>query len=132
MASSTGHEWIRGLTSAAGLKANGTAFCGLIAAGAVTLAINQSGAAALPESLGMFAGSTTSTPTLQAKLDALGTQDAAVGYSVAYPFGVAGPILCMFLYLAILKPVIASPANRQMQPAEVRLRNPALAGLSLC
>src|SRR6187402_994628 len=38
-----GHEWIRGLTSAAGLKANGTAFCGLIAAGVVTLAINQSG-----------------------------------------------------------------------------------------
>jgi putative transport protein len=48
----------------------------------------------------MFAGSGTNTPTLQAILDALGSQDAAVGYSVAYPFGVAGPILCMYAYLA--------------------------------
>ena len=62
------------------------------------------GAAGLPESLGMFAGATTSTPALQAVLDALGNQDAAVGYSLAYPFGVAGPILCMYVYLAIFKP----------------------------
>ena len=67
------------------------------------------GVAGLPESLGMFAGATTSTPALQAVLDALGNQDAAVGYSLAYPFGVAGPILCMYVYLAIFKPKVAAP-----------------------
>ena len=43
---------------------------------------------------------------MQAVLDALGSQDAAVGYSVAYPLGVAGPILCMYVYFAIFKPKI--------------------------
>ena len=52
--------------------------------------------------LGLFAGSGTSTPTLQAAIATLGNDDPAVGYSVAYPFGVAGPIL--FLYLAFLVP----------------------------
>ena len=82
----------------------------------------------LPESLGMFAGATTSTPALQAVLDALGNQDAAVGYSLAYPLGVAGPILCMYVYLAIFKPKIAAPADRLMKPVEVRVRNATLIG----
>ena len=123
-----GHDWYRGLTSRAGLIANVAGFCGLVAAGAVTLLIFKSGAANLPESLGMFAGSGTNTPTLQAILDALGSQDAAVGYSVAYPFGVAGPILCMYAYLAFFKPAIAEPRDRRLQPVEVRVRNASLAG----
>ena len=41
--------------------------------------------------LGLFAGSGTSTPTLQAAIATLGNDDPAVGYSVSYPFGVAGP-----------------------------------------
>ena len=76
----------------------------------------------------MFAGATTSTPALQAVLDALGNQDAAVGYSLAYPLGVAGPILCMYVYLAIFKPKIAAPADRLMKPVEVRVRNATLIG----
>jgi putative transport protein len=123
-----GGEWYRGLTSPSGLRANAAALCGLAAAAAVTLAIHRTGAAGLPESLGMFAGATTNTPTLQAVLDALGNQDAAVGYSLAYPLGVAGPILCMYVYLAIVKPKIAAPANRLMKPVEVRVRNATLIG----
>jgi putative transport protein len=99
-----GGDWYRGLTSPSGLRANAAALCGLAAAAAVALAMQRTGAADLPESLGMFAGATTSTPALQAVLDALGNQDAAVGYSLAYPLGVAGPILCMYVYLAIFKP----------------------------
>jgi putative transport protein len=123
-----GNEWYRGLTSREGLKANVAGLCGLAAAGAVTVAIYKSGAANLPESLGMFAGSGTNTPTLQAILDALGDQDAAVGYSVTYPFGVAGPILCMYAYLAFFKPAIATPRDRRLQPVEIRVRNASLAG----
>ena len=54
-----------------GLKANFAGLCGLAAAGVVSLLIFQAGAANLPQALGMFAGSGTSTPTLQAILDAL-------------------------------------------------------------
>jgi putative transport protein len=123
-----GHEWYRGLTSRQGLKANVAGLFGLAAACAATLAIYRSGAANLPESLGLFAGSGTNTPTLQAILDALGNQDAAVGYSVAYPFGVAGPILCMYAYLAFFKPAIAEPRDQRLQPVEVRVRNASLDG----
>ena len=123
-----GGEWYRGLTSPSGLKANGAALCGLAAAAAVALAIQRTGAAGVPESLGMFAGASTSTPALQAVLDALGSQDAAVGYSLAYPLGVAGPILCMYIYLAIFKPKIAAPTDRLMKPVEGRVRNATLVG----
>ena len=126
-----GGEWYRGLTSPSGLRANAAALCGLVAAAAVALAIQRTGAAGLPESLGMFAGATTSTPALQAVLDALGNQDAAVGYSLAYPLGVAGPILCMYVYLAIFKPKIAAPADRLMKPVEVRVHNATLIGRPL-
>ncbi|HVH26372.1 MAG TPA: TrkA C-terminal domain-containing protein [Vicinamibacterales bacterium] len=123
-----GGEWYRGLTSPSGLRANAVALCGLAASAAAALAMQRTGAAGLPESLGMFAGATTSTPALQAVLDALGSQDAAVGYSLSYPLGVAGPILCMYLYLALFKPTIATPADRLMKPAEVRVHNATLIG----
>ena len=123
-----GREWYRGLTSPEGLKANFAALCGLAAAVVVSLTIYATGAASLPQALGMFAGSATSTPTLQAILDALGNQDAAVGYSVTYPFGVAGPILCLYLYLALFKPKIEPPPARRIQPVEISVRNAALFG----
>jgi putative transport protein len=123
-----GGEWYRGLTSPSGLRANAVALCGVAAAGAAALAMQRTGAASLAESLGMFAGATTSTPALQAVLDALKNQDAAVGYSLAYPLGVVGPILCMYVYLAIFKPKIAAPADRLMKPVEVRVRSAALIG----
>jgi putative transport protein len=126
-----GNEWYRGLTSKEGLRANIAGICGLAAGGAVTLLIYRSGMAGLPQALGLFAGSLTSTPTLQAILDALHDQDAAVGYSVTYPFGVAGPILCMYVFLAVLKPAIAPSPNRRMRPAEARVRNPTLFGSAL-
>ena len=123
-----GREWYGGLTSPEGLRANFAALCGLAAAAVASLTIYATGAAGLPQALGMFAGSTTSTPTLQAILDALGNQDAAVGYSVTYPFGVAGPILCLYLYLALFKPKIEAPPARRIQPVEISVRNAALFG----
>jgi putative transport protein len=123
-----GGEWYRGLTTPSGLKANAVALVGVAAAAIVALAFEVTGTASVPESLGMFAGATTSTPALQAVLDALGNQDAAVGYSLAYPLGVAGPILCMYVYLAIFKPKIAPPADRLMKPVEARVHNATFIG----
>jgi putative transport protein len=60
--------------------------------------------------LGIFAGSMTSTPTLQAALDVLGNNSPSIGYSVAYPFGVIGPILCFYFLTRAVKPVFPSPA----------------------
>ncbi len=123
-----GGEWYRGLTTPSGLKANAVGLVGVTAAAMVALALERTGTASLAESLGMFAGATTSTPALQAALDALGSQDAAVGYSLSYPLGVAGPILCMYLYLAIFKPKIAAAADRLIKPVEARVHNATLIG----
>src|SRR6476661_5105115 len=50
----------------------------------------------LGHTLGIFAGSMTSTATLQAALDTIGNREPSIGYSVAYPFGVIGPIPCFY------------------------------------
>lgn len=44
---------------------------------------------------GVFAGSVTNTPALAAAVDAVGSPEPVVGYSLAYPFGVIGMILAM-------------------------------------
>jgi hypothetical protein len=54
--------------------------------------------------LGLFAGSMTSTATVQAALDVMKNSEPSVGYSVAYPFGVIGPILCFYFQTRKVQP----------------------------
>ena len=81
--------------------------------------------------LGLFAGSGTSTPTLQAAIATLGNDDPAVGYSVSYPFGVAGPILLLYMSFMVLKPKIEAPSATGLDLLEIALRNPELSGKTL-
>jgi putative transport protein len=124
-----GKEFFRGFASAEGRKANLVALIGVLAAGAVTLAL-VGGKVKLGYALGLFAGSGTSTPTLQAAGHALGN-DPAVGYSVAYPFGVAGPILFLYFGFRILKPVIEAPAGAGQELLEIAIHNPNVIGKRL-
>jgi putative transport protein len=119
-----GADFYRGLRSPAGIRANLSAFIGLAVAAAGTLLLVWIGHASLPDALGLFAGAGTSTPALQAVMSALRSEQPAVGYSVAYPFGVAGPILVMYMYLALLKPAMQQSASRRAVPLEVVVRNP--------
>lgn len=103
----------------AGLKGPGLAWnllgtAGVVASLLVALQAGSLLGLSVPVSVGLFAGSGTSTPTLQAALAAAGNSDPAIGYSVAYPFGVIGPILVIYLATAWLKPTIerAPPALR--------------------
>ena len=79
------------------------ALIGVLASGLVSLAFVKAMDLKLGYALGLFAGSGTSTPTLQAAIATLGNDDPAVGYSVSYPFGVAGPILLLYLAFMVLK-----------------------------
>jgi putative transport protein len=88
-----GKQFFLGLTSASGRRANAMALLGVLLAGVVSLVFVKTMGLNLGHALGLFAGSGTSTPTLQAAIATLGSDDPAVGYSVSYPFGVAGPIL---------------------------------------
>ncbi|MGE0140026.1 MAG: hypothetical protein AB7R77_19620, partial [Ilumatobacteraceae bacterium] len=57
------------------------------------------------ERAGMFAGSTTNTPALQAASDALTAGDPVVAYSLAYPAAVAAMLVMMSLVLGRRLPV---------------------------
>jgi putative transport protein len=124
-----GKEFFRGLASSEGRKANLLALIAVLFAGFLSLAF-VGGSVKLGYSLGMFAGSGTSTAALQAAIQTLGNDDPAVGYSVAYPFGVAGPILFIYLGFLILKPRIA-PSGTGQERCEIAIRNPAHIGKSV-
>lgn len=126
-----GRQFFAGLTSRAGLKANIMALTGVLAAGAVSLVFVKMMDLKLGHALGLFAGSGTSTPTLQAAIATLGNDDPAVGYSVSYPFGVAGPILFLYLAFMVLKPKIETPTGGGMEMLEIAVRNPELCGRAL-
>ena len=126
-----GKQFFLGLTSASGRRANAMALLGVLLAGVVSLVFVKTMGLNPGHALGLFAGSGTSTPTLQAAIATLGSDDPAVGYSVSYPFGVAGPILFLYLAFMVLKPQIQIPSNTGLELLEIAVRNPELSGKTL-
>jgi putative transport protein len=51
-----------------------------------------------------------------------------VGYSVSYPFGVAGPILFLYIAFMLLKPKIEAPTSSGLEMLEIALHNQDLFG----
>ncbi|CAB3801497.1 Aspartate/alanine antiporter [Paraburkholderia caffeinitolerans] len=125
-----GAQFFRGLTSKEGAKANAAACVGVIASGLVACGLIRFGIT-LADSLGMFAGSGTSTASLQVAIASMKSNDAAVAYSVTYPFGVAGPILFIYALNAVMKVKISKPPAKLLKTAEIALRNSTLFGLRL-
>ncbi len=126
-----GTQFFIGLTSRGGLWANMIALTGVLAAGAVSLALMKMMDLKLGHALGLFAGSGVSTAALQAAVATLGNDDPAVGYSVAYPLGVGGPILFLYIAFTLLKPKIQAPTGTGLELLEIAVRNPELSGKSL-
>src|SRR5918995_366554 len=122
-----GRQFFLGLTSAAGLKANLMALAGVLLWGAISLLFVRMAGIDPGHALGLFAGSGTSTAALQPAVARLG-DDPTVGYSVSYPFGVAGPILFLYLTFILLKPKIEVRSGSAMEFLEIALRNPLLFG----
>src|SRR5271169_916970 len=91
-----GKEFFKGLLSPFGIKANILAAIAVIAGCAMAVVTARMMGFGLDFAAGMFAGSMTSTASLQAAIDAAGSRNPATGYAIAYPFGVFGPILCFF------------------------------------
>ncbi|MCC6211754.1 MAG: YidE/YbjL duplication [Burkholderiales bacterium] len=126
-----GKQFFLGLTSASGQKANLMALIGVLLAGLTSVLFVKTMGLNVGHAMGLFAGSGTSTPTLQAAIVTLGNDDAAVGYSVSYPFGVAGPILFLYVFFLLLKPKIEVPAAGGLDLLEIALRNPECFGKPL-
>jgi len=115
-----GRQFFEGMTGAAGRKYNFLAFVGVIAGLVVALGLGRMFGVRIGHTLGIFAGSMTSTATLQAALDVMVNKDPSIGYSVAYPFGVIGPILCIYFMTRLVQPKF-SPKEPQMHMGEITL-----------
>jgi len=107
-----GRQFFEGMTGAAGRKYNLLALIAVIAGLVVALGLGQVFGVKVGHTLGLFAGSMTSTATLQAALDVMKNSDPSIGYSVAYPFGVIGPILCIYFMTQIVRPKFLPKAQR--------------------
>ena len=114
-----GRQFFEGL-SGPGRIYNLLAFAAMIVSLLVALGLGRLFGIGTGETLGVFAGALTSTPTLQAALDLIGDKSPSIGYSVSYPFGVIGPILCFYFMTRALKPTFP-PAPAQFHMAEITI-----------
>ena len=107
-----GRQFFEGMTGTAGRKYNLLALVACLAGLAVALGLGKAFDIKIGHTLGIYAGSMTSTATLQAALDVMKNTDASIGYSIAYPFGVIGPILCIYFMTRRVQPKFPPKAQR--------------------
>jgi putative transport protein len=124
-----GRQFFEGMTGVAGRKYNLLAFIACIAGLLVALGLGQIFGIKIGHTLGIYAGSMTSTATLQAALDVMHNNEPSIGYSIAYPFGVIGPILCIYFMTRHVQPKFPQKAQR-FHMAEITLA-PGFAGRTL-
>jgi putative transport protein len=91
-----GKQFFSGLTSTFGLKANGLVLLSHLAGIGVCYVAYAVFSVTPSDVAGLFCGALTSTPALQAAISAVGNNNPALGYSVAYPFGFIAPFLIMY------------------------------------
>ena len=106
-----GRQFFEGMVGA-GQKYNLLALVACLAGLLVALGLGQIFGIKIGHTLGLYAGSMTSTATLQAALDVVKSKDPSIGYSIAYPFGVIGPILCIYFMTQIVKPKFPAKTQR--------------------
>src|ERR1700730_12112097 len=123
-----GRQFFEGMVGV-GQKYNLLALVACIASLFVALGLGHIFGIKIGHTLGIYAGSMTSTASLQAALDVMKNKDPSIGYSIAYPFGVIGPILCIYFMNRIGRPKF--PAKAQQVHMGVISIGEALAGRRL-
>src|SRR5512137_2135996 len=126
-----GKQFFAGVTSLFGLKANGLVLLSHIAGIGVCWLAWTAFSVTPSAAAGLFCGALTSTPALQAAISAIGSNDPALGYSVAYPFGFIAPILCMYFANLWIKRKVLTPAGAGLELREVVVRSPRVVGRPL-
>src|SRR6266404_3974746 len=106
-----GRQFFEGILGG-GQKYNLLALVACLAGLLVALGLGHVFGIKIGHTLGLYAGSMTSTASLQAALEVMKNKDPSIGYSIAYPFGVIGPILCIYFMTRIVKPKFPAKAQR--------------------
>jgi putative transport protein len=126
-----GKQFFSGMASPFGLKANGLVLLSHLSGIGVCYIAYAALSVAPAAVAGLFCGALTSTPALQAAIGAVGNNDPALGYSVAYPFGFIAPLLCMYFANVWLRQKVMTPAGPALELREVSVRNPQIVGRPL-
>lgn len=126
-----GKQFFRGVTSPFGLRANGLVLLSHLAGIGVCYVAYAAFSVAPSDAAGLFCGALTSTPALQAAISAVGNNNPALGYSVAYPFGFIAPFLCMYFANLWLKQKVLAPTGTGLDLREVVVRNRQVIGRPL-
>lgn len=126
-----GRTFFKGLVSGFGLRANLLAAVAVVAGSAVALLCGRWLGFSVESATGMFAGSLTSTASLQTAISVSGSDLPAVAYAIAYPFGVFGPILLFFLTQKLLRPKVEAVGSQHLQAAEVSVDEAGLVGRTI-
>ncbi len=116
-----GRQFVDGLRGSTGRRMNIVALISLVL-GASILLVEVALGLAPTYAAGLFAGALTSTATLQAALDAAGTNEPSIGYGVAYPLGVIVPILSFYIAQMLFHPRIPEPERRTLQMLELSIQ----------
>jgi putative transport protein len=103
-----GSPFVRGLRTYAPMMA--VSVVTLVGVAALAMVVGLSLGVSPAFVAGVFAGAGNSTPALQAALDVAGTNEPSVGYSLAYPVGVATSIAIVAWVLRDPKPGRRDPA----------------------
>jgi len=106
-----GRQFFEGMFGV-GQKYNLLALVACLAGLLVALGLGHVFGIKIGHTLGLYAGSMTSTASLQAAIDVIKNKDPSIGYSIAYPFGVIGPILCIYFMTLLVKPKFPAKAQR--------------------
>jgi putative transport protein len=106
-----GRQFFEGMVGV-GQKYNLLALVACLAGLFVALGLGHIFGIKIGHTLGIYAGSMTSTASLQAALDVVKNKDPSIGYSIAYPFGVIGPILCIYFMTRVVNPKFPVKAQR--------------------
>lgn len=132
-----------------GLPLNALAAAVVLAGAGLAALAHLWGRVELPVALGLFSGATTNTPSLAAAQQVLKELPAwadlasrtTLGYATAYPFGILGIILAMFLMKWIFRVNVAQESQalsgeiKKSQGSVVKLnlevRNPNMDGMTL-
>jgi putative transport protein len=125
-----GRQFFAGLTSSTGRKYNLLAIISLAAATLVTVILLRVLNVSSALMAGIFAGSGTNSATMQAATEAAQNTDPAIGYSLAYPFGIIGAILCMYFMQLMVRPKIEE-SKSGFETIEVAIRSKNVAGLTV-
>lgn len=126
-----GKAFVNGLTSPLGKRQNLIAVLSTIGTGVIAAVTITTLQIPVEVGAGLFTGALVNTAALESVLHQLGNELPIVGYGVAYPFGVFGPIFCIYLVTRLLKPKIPALKRQGVQGTELLVTNPHLEGLLL-